>query len=118
PGQGPDVVFMAMRQDDGLNPLSIFDEVGNVWYDDVHAEQFCFGEHQARVNHDNVVAPAYGHAVHSELPEAAQRHDLQFSSRHSLYFDRSTGKQTNPAATDASEAPANGKQAAPLMGMT
>ncbi len=70
PGQGADVVFVAVGEDDSAHPLPVFDEVGNVGNNDVHAEQFSLGEHEAGVNHNNVVAPADGHAVHTELAEA------------------------------------------------
>ena len=84
PGQSANVVFMAVGEDDAAHPLAILDEVGNVGDNDVHAEQFGFGEHQARVDHNNVVAPADGHAVHTELAEAPQGDDLQFSSWHGV----------------------------------
>ena len=82
PGQRADVVFVAVGEDDSANALAVFDEIGNVGDDDVDAQQFGFGEHQAGVDDDDVVAPAHGHAVHAELAQAAQRHDMQFSSWH------------------------------------
>ncbi len=44
--------------------------------------KFGFGEHQAGVDDDDVIAPAHGHAVHSELAQAAERYNVQFSSWH------------------------------------
>ena len=62
--------------------LAVFDEIGNVGDDDVDAEQFGFGEHESGVDDDDVVAPADGHAVHTELAQAAEGDNLQFSSWH------------------------------------
>ena len=82
PGQGADVVLVAVGENDAANPLPVLDEIRNVRDHDVHAEQFSLGKHQARVDHNNVVAPADGHAVHTELAEAPQGDNLQFSSWH------------------------------------
>ena len=82
PGQRADVVFVAVGENDGADALAVLDEVGNVGDDDVDAEEFGFGEHQAGIDDDNVVAPAHGHAVHAELAETAERDDLQFSGGH------------------------------------
>ena len=82
PRQSADVVFVTVGEDDGAHPLPVFDQIGNVRNNDVHAQQFRLGEHQAGVNHDDVIAPAHGHAVHSELAQAAEGHDVQFSSWH------------------------------------
>ena len=71
PGQGADVVFVAVREDDAAHMLAIFEQVRNVGDDDVDAQQLGFGEHQAGVDDDDVVAPADGHAVHTELAQPA-----------------------------------------------
>ena len=86
PGQRADVVLVAVGEDDPANPLAILDEIGNIGNHDIDAEQFGFGEHQAGVDDNNIVAPANGHAVHTELAEAPQRDDLQFSSWHYLEY--------------------------------
>ena len=72
PGQRADVVFVAVSEDNSANMLPVFDEIRNVGDDDVDAEKFGFGEHQAGVDDDDVVSPADGHAVHAELAEAAR----------------------------------------------
>ncbi len=82
PGQSADVIFVAVSEHDPAHPLPVFDEIGNIGNHDVHAEQFSLGEHQPGVDHNNVIAPAHGHAVHTELAEAAEGHNLQFSSWH------------------------------------
>src|SRR5215472_16046568 len=82
PGQRADMVFVAVCEDDAAHALAVFDEVGNVRNDDVDAEKFGLGEHEAGVDDDDVVTPAEGHAVHSELAKAAERNDVKLSSWH------------------------------------
>ena len=71
PGQAADVVFVAMGEDDGADVLLVFDEVGDVGDDDVDAEEFGLGEHEAGIDDDDVVFVAEGEAVHTELAESA-----------------------------------------------
>ena len=73
------MVFVAVGEHDAAHVLAVLDEIGDVGDDDIDAEQFGFGEHEAGVDDDNVVAPANGHAVHAEFAEAAEGNDLQFS---------------------------------------
>ena len=82
PGQGADVVFVAVGEHDAAHMLAIFEQVRNVGDDDVDAQQLGFGEHQAGVDHDDVIAAADGHAVHTELAHPAQRNNMQFSCWH------------------------------------
>jgi len=82
PRQSADVILVAMGENDGAHPLPVFDEIGNVGNYDVHAQQLGLGEHETRVDDDNVIAPAYRHAVHSELAQTAEGYDVQFSSWH------------------------------------
>ena len=76
------MVFVAVGEDDAADALAVFGEIGNVGDDDVDAEQFGFGEHESGVDDDDVVAPADGHAVHTELAQAPERDNLQFSRWH------------------------------------
>jgi hypothetical protein len=73
---------MSMSEDDSANVSAIFDEIRNVGNDNVDAQQFGFGEHQAGVDDDDVVTPANGHTVHPELAKTAERYDMQLSSGH------------------------------------
>src|ERR1700677_5156225 len=82
PRQCTNVVFMAVGENDGAHPLPVFDEIRNVRNHNVHAQKLGLGEHQARVDDDDVIAPAHGHAVHSELAQAAEGYDVQLSSWH------------------------------------
>ena len=79
PGKRADVVFVAVGKHDAAHMLAIFEEVRDVGDDDVHAQQFGFGEHQAGVDNNDVVAVADGHAVHTELAHPAERNYMQFS---------------------------------------
>src|ERR1700686_5713156 len=79
PGQSADVGFVAVRQGDAAHMFAIFEQVRNVGDDDVDAQQLGFREHKPRVYHDDVVAEADGHAVHTELAHPAQRNNMQFS---------------------------------------
>src|SRR3979490_3239979 len=81
-GQRADVIFVSVRKNDGANVLPVLSKIGNVGDDDVDAEQFCFREHQAGIDDNNVVSPAHGHAVHTELAQPAERNYVQFSRWH------------------------------------
>ena len=72
-GNRADVVFMRVGQNDGAHHALVLFQVGDVGNDDIHAEQFLLGEHEARVNDDDVVAGAQGEHVHSELAQPAER---------------------------------------------
>ena len=76
-GNRADVVLVRVRQHDGAHHVLVLLQVSDVGDDDVHAQQFLLGEHQARVDHDNVVAGAEGHHVHAELAQSAQRNGPQ-----------------------------------------
>ena len=72
-GNRADVIFVRVREDDGAHHALVLFQVGDVRDDDVHAEKFLLGKHQARVNHNDVVAAAEGHHVHAEFAQPAQR---------------------------------------------
>jgi hypothetical protein len=77
PGEATDMVFVAVGEDDAADESAVFNEIANVGDDDVDAEELLFGEHEAGVNDDDVVAEAEGEAVHAELAESTERDDLQ-----------------------------------------
>ncbi len=56
---------------------AVFNEIADIGDDDVHAEQLFFGEHEAGVDNDNVIAVAEGEAVHAEFAQPAEGNDLQ-----------------------------------------
>src|SRR5208283_4768894 len=82
PGERANVVFVAVRENDAADFLPVFGEIRDVGDDDVDAEEFGFGEHESGVDDDDVVTPTNGHAIHTELAQAAQGDNLQFSSWH------------------------------------
>jgi|GEM_PF-4372596 len=90
PGEAADVVLVAVGEDDAADFGAVLDEVGDVRDDDVDAEELFFGEHEAGVDHDDVVAVVECEAVHAELAESAERDYLQFFISHgpSVYRTR------------------------------
>ena len=71
PRQCSDVIFVAVSEDDAADALAVLFEIGDVGDHDVDAEQFGFGEHESGIDDEDVVSPAHGHAVHTELAESA-----------------------------------------------
>jgi hypothetical protein len=65
-----------MGQNDGANMLAVFDEVRNIGYDNVYAQQFGLGKHETSIDDDDVVCPAKRQTVHSEFAQPAQGDDL------------------------------------------
>ncbi len=82
PRQAADVVLVPVRQHNGAHMLLVLNQVGDVGDNNVDAQQLRLGEHQARVDHNNVVFPAHCQAVHSELAQPAQGNDLQLFCLH------------------------------------
>jgi hypothetical protein len=79
------MVFVPVSQNDALYPLTVFDQVGDIGHNDIDAQQFGFRKHQAAVDDNDIVTPTHGHAVHSELAQAAEGYDVQFSSWHAVH---------------------------------
>ena len=76
------MVLVAVGEHDGANFVAVLGEIGNVRNDDVHPQQLGFGEHHAGVDDNDVIAPAEGHAVHPELAQTSEGHDLEFACGH------------------------------------
>ena len=68
-----DVIFVRMRENDGANHALVLFQIGGVGNDDVNAEEFLLGEHEARIDDDDVVAGAENEHVHSKFAEPAER---------------------------------------------
>src|SRR5438270_958064 len=77
---------MPVGKNDCADLIAVLGEVGNVGYNDVNAEEFLFGEHQAGIDDDDVVLPSQGEAVHSELAQPSQRDYPQFVLCHLWRF--------------------------------
>src|SRR2546425_8657315 len=95
PWQGANMILVAVSQNNPADMLAIFGEIRDFGDNDVHAQKFSLGEHKARIDDDNVVTPAHGHAVHAELAQPTERHDVEFSGWHWKLSDASTADTGN-----------------------
>src|SRR5690242_3469475 len=86
-GHATDVILVAVGEDETANHSRVLLEIREIGSDYVDAEEFRFGKHHAGVNHDDVIAVAESHAVHSELAQPSDGHYLQFSIRHMSIFN-------------------------------
>jgi hypothetical protein len=71
--QRADVIFVAVRENDRFDEMAILFEIGDVWNDEVDAEEFGFGEHHSGVDDNDGVADANRHHVHAEFAETTER---------------------------------------------
>src|SRR6202453_3488422 len=94
PRQPANVVFMPVGQKDCANLLAVFSQIADIRDDNVHTQQLFFRKHQTGIDDDNVILPAEGHAVHTELTKATQRNHLQFILCHQLTSLASLWKYT------------------------
>ena len=85
-GYCADMVLVRVREDDRAHHALVLLQVGDVRDYDVHSEEFLLGEHQAGVDHDDVVAGAKGQHVHAEFAQSAQRYGPQRRRRAQDYF--------------------------------
>ena len=76
------MVFVAVRQEDGFDFALVFEQVADVGDDDVDAEQFVVGEHHAGIDDDDGSAAAERHHVHAKFAESAQRNNFERLIRH------------------------------------
>ena len=90
PREAADVILMPVRKNNPADFRSVLDEVADVGDDDVDAEELFFWEHEAGVDHDDVVTVVECEAVHAELAESAERDYLQFFISHGPSVYRST----------------------------
>ena len=73
--QPADVVLVGMRDEERLDLVAAFLEVGDVGHDEVDAEHLLVGEHQPAVDDDDVVAVLEHVHVLADLAHAAERDD-------------------------------------------
>ena len=64
------MVFVAVGEQNAANFIAVFNQVGEGGNDDIHAEQLVLREHHSGIDDNDVIVPADGHAVHSELAQA------------------------------------------------
>ena len=69
--QGPDMVFMAVRQEDPLEPVSVVDNVGKFRDDLVDPGYVVTRKHQSGIDQDCTLAGFKHRGIQSEFPDAA-----------------------------------------------
>ncbi len=77
-GKRPDVVLVAVGQDDGPHDVLVIQEIGYVGNDEVDSEHVVLREHQAAVNHDDIVTITDNRQVFTDFTQPAQGNDLKF----------------------------------------
>ena len=75
-GQAADVIFVAVRQQNGADAFAIRAHVTEVGNDNVHAEQFGIRKHDAAVDDNDVIVKLKRHHVHAEFAQTAERNDF------------------------------------------
>ena len=82
PGQAADVVHVAVGEDDAADMSLVLNEVSDIGNNDIDAQQLRLWEHESGIDHDNVVFPAQGQAVHAELAQSAEGDNFQLFRMH------------------------------------
>ena len=75
-GQGTDMVFVPMGQDNRLNHIAILQKIADIRNNEVHAQHIFFGEHEPRINHENFIANTDDRHVLADFPQSAQGNNL------------------------------------------
>src|SRR5579859_66507 len=81
-GQAPDVVLVAVSEEDPDDIATLFQQVRDVGQHEVDAEHVVLREHQARVDDEDLVLPLEGPHVDAHLAEAAERQVAESPFRH------------------------------------
>ena len=83
-GNGADVVFVAVGEDEAADLSRVLLEESQVGHYQVYAQQLGFRKHHAAINDDDVLPVADGGHVHAELAQATQGHYVQLVISHSI----------------------------------
>ena len=75
--QAADVVLVRMRNQEGLEHVLTLAQVGHVGHDEVDAEHLFVGEHQAAIDHDDLVVRFENGHVLADFAHAAEGQDAQ-----------------------------------------
>ena len=75
--QRADVVLVAVSDDDAAHPVAVFDDVAEIWNDQIDAEHVVIRERKAAVDDDDIVLVFDDGHVLADLAETAQRDDLE-----------------------------------------
>ena len=70
------MVLVAMRQHDGLDLVTVLEEIRDVRNDEVDAEHVLLREHQPRIDEQDLVLVTHDRHVLSDFAKAAERDDL------------------------------------------
>src|SRR5207245_1754350 len=68
-----DVIFMPVAQEDSEHVAAAVEQIGDVGKDQVDSEHVLLGEHQPRVDDEDLLVPFEGPHVDADLAEAAER---------------------------------------------
>ena len=69
--RGADVILMTVREQHAPDALAVFDEVGHIRDDQIHAQHVLFGEDGPAVHHQHVVAVLHNGDVFAKFINAA-----------------------------------------------
>ena len=72
-----DMVLMPVGEDDGLNLFAILQQIRNIGNHEINSQHIVLGEHQSCVDQQNLIVHAKNRHIFADLPQAAQRNDLQ-----------------------------------------
>ena len=78
-GQRADVILVPVGEHDAADVADALLQPRDVRDDQVDAEHLLFGEHQPRVDDDDIVAAAERHHVATDLAQSAERDQGQLS---------------------------------------
>ena len=67
---------MGVSKDDTLKPAAVFENITNVWNDQVYSQEFFFGEGLATIDSEQIIAVLKEHHVHANFAHTAQGYDL------------------------------------------
>ena len=105
-GDGPDVILMAMGDEDGPNAVPVLDQVGEIGYDHVDAVHVVVREAHAHVHQDDVVAVLVDGEVFADLIETAKGNNFQFFCHNNSFSVKNINKLKAPCM--AQQAGSNG----------
>ena len=74
-GQPADVILVAVRDDDARDLVRVVAQIGEVRQDQVDAQHVELGEHDARVDHQDLVLDLEEHHVLADFAQPAERDD-------------------------------------------
>jgi hypothetical protein len=71
-GQGADMIFMAVGDENSPHPCLLVPQILPVWDDEVHPQHVVLREHDPGVDDQHVAAIFDGHHVFADLPQPSQ----------------------------------------------